>query len=574
MAGRGLLLLVLLSSFVWLVPCAQAEPQTIVDLQPNAVSVTRAIEGDDARRGQATLTNLNPAVNAWFVLTLRFEGDDRVEVYHLESADPAAIQVSLDAQSPRGVWLSTPERSFACPLWGGATEPPLVRARDFKMPYAPLCGARLFLRNSTRGHKTSLEKVTDLLRRHVPGGESLTGFVREEFFKDAFAETAPSERGSATALEASPRSDGPTPAHLAREHAADVLWSRNLGIEPEGAPDLRLPAGRWVPAAGVPGVFLSVVKPALLHPDLLAGQPGAVHPLDPVERNALVYLVAFDLERYGLGFTLGTEHPAIGWSERVPARIRDTDRPGPDGLDTSAPLIRTGMLNPVDAARVAATFVGGFKRYHGAFKSGDLAFKNDGSHYGFIENGVVFSRLIPGLATALVLDDGTVEVKTWEADDDARLPHVRFARQNGVTVVERSASGVVVPGRLVRHWVPGNWSGTASQSLRTVRGGLALTERNGHRFLVYAYFSAASPSAMVRVFQAYGVSYGMMLDINALEHTYLALYRTDESAIRVQALVRGMEDKDGESDEGKLVPRFVGKPDNRDFFYLIRKEPR
>ena len=67
-----------------------------------------------------------------------------------------------------------------------------------------------------------------------------------------------------------------------------------------------------------------------------------------------------------------------------------------------------------------ATFTGGFKREHGAFKYGDLALRNHGSHYGFIENGVVFSKLQAGLATIFVLDDGSVEMKTWaDADNDA-----------------------------------------------------------------------------------------------------------------------------------------------------------
>lgn len=576
-------MILLVATLVFGAPLSGAEPpRTVLDLQPSAVTTRRMIEADDGRRGVATLVNLNPAVGAWLLLRLAWEGGDEPETYHLEVAEPASVKLSLDPRSPRGVWLDAEGRAFACLLWGGTPDTPLVRAREFAMPYAPLCGGRVFLRNSTRGHKTSLEKVTDLLRRHVPGGAAITGFVREEFFKDKFADTTPAERGpsGARVATAAPPEGGlvpdlvtPPPAHLAREHADDVLWARGLGVEPEGAADLRMPAGRWVPAAGVPGVFLGVMKPALIHPEQLASTPGQVNALDPVEKNALVYLVAFDLERHAMGFALGTEHPALGWSDRVPARLHDTRRAGPDGIDSSAPLVRTGMLNPVDAARVVATFSGGFKRYHGAFKSGDLAFKNDGSHYGFLENGVVFSRMIPGLATVIVTIDGQVDLKTWGPDDDARIGSLRFARQNGVTVAERNASGVVVPGRLVRHWVPGNWSGTATSSLRTVRGGLAILERAGHRFLVFAYFSAASPSAMVRVFQAYGASYAMMLDINALEHTYLSVFRNDASAIRVQCLVRGMEEKDGQS-EGRLVPRFVGKPDNRDFFYLMAKEPR
>ena len=76
-------------------------------------------------------------------------------------------------------------------------------------------------------------------------------------------------------------------------------------------------------------------------------------------------------------------------------------------IDSAAPLVRTGMLSPALQSRVVATFTGGFKREHGAFRYGPLATVNRGSHYGFIEQGVVFSRLSPGLATLFVLNDGS-----------------------------------------------------------------------------------------------------------------------------------------------------------------------
>jgi hypothetical protein len=63
----------------------------------------------------------------------------------------------------------------------------------------------------------------------------------------------------------------------------------------------------------------------------------------------------------------------------------------------------------------------------------------------------------------------------------------------------------------------------------------------------------------------------MLLDMNALEHTYLALYTIDESEITVQHLVRGMEEVDRSVGE-RIVPRFIGYPDNRDFFYVLRRQ--
>ena len=218
-----------------------------------------------------------------------------------------------------------------------------------------------------------------------------------------------------------------------------------------------------------------------------------------------------------------------------------------------------------------ATFTGGFKRIHGAFKYGEFASKNYGTHYGFLENGVVFSKLQPGLATIFVLDDGSIQMKTWEGQDDRNLAKVKYARQNGVPLVEfDEPSQSTVPGRLVNSWGAGNWSGSEDRKLRTMRSGVALQWSGRKRFLIYAVFSDSTPSAMARVFQAYRCRYGMLLDMNALEHTYLALYRRAGSQLFVDHLISGMSQVE-KSDSGGAVPRFLGYPDNRDFFYVMRR---
>jgi len=75
---------------------------------------------------------------------------------------------------------------------------------------------------------------------------------------------------------------------------------------------------------------------------------------------------------------------------------------------------------------------------------------------------------------------------------------------------------------------------------------------------------------MARIFQAYRCDYAMLLDMNALEHTYLALYRRTGSQMFVDHLLKGMSELDMSS-AGELVPRFLGYPDNRDFFYVMRR---
>jgi hypothetical protein len=189
-----------------------------------------------------------------------------------------------------------------------------------------------------------------------------------------------------------------------------------------------------------------------------------------------------------------------------------------------------------------------------------------------VEQGVVFSKLQQGLSTVFATDDGKVDVRTWTLADNALLEHIRYARQNGVPLIEYDARrGLGVPGDSVNLWGPGNWSGSANEDLRTLRAGLCLQQREQRRYLIYGYFSGATPSAMARVFQAYGCLYAMHLDMNALEHTYLALYARRGDAMVVEHLIEDMEVVDRTARQ-RLAPRFLAFPDDRDFFYFTRRE--
>jgi hypothetical protein len=550
-------------------PSGTDTPTTIIDLQPFRRSTDIDVEGAGGRRGKATLVDLNPQINAWFVLTLDW-GRGSVS-YHLENPQPHEQQIRL--ADAHGLTLSRGKDSIACDLWSGQAATALETARRSSLPYAPLCDGRLYLRNSVAGGYTQLEKVTGFLRSHVWGGEEIIGFTRRQFFGDAFLEKGSPAATPEAPASAPPSANDPLPAALNPSDSDHAVVPEHLGIELAKS-GRGVSLGQWYPAVDQPGIYVSVMQPQAVAPDILASDRGTVASLDPVESAALVYLVAFDLEQFDLGFALGTEHPAVGWSERVLDSVRDPKLPGPDGIGSVAPLVRTGMISPAFAAATAATFTGGFKREHGAFRYGALAQQNRGSHYGFVEQGTVFSKLQPGLATLYVLDDGSVDMKTWTAADDALLPRVKYARQNGVALVQYdSAKDKPVPGALVARWGAGNWSGSTDEKLRALRAGACIQQTPSRRFLIYGYFSSATPSAMARVFQAYGCRYAMHLDMNALEHTYLALYRRRGKEVEVEHLVEGMQEVDKKV-RGQMVPRFLGFPDNRDFFYLVRRGAR
>jgi hypothetical protein len=302
------------------------------------------------------------------------------------------------------------------------------------------------------------------------------------------------------------------------------------------------------------------------------GKKSTVNRLDEVEAVAVDYLVAMDLADFDLGFALGTDHPRVGWSARTLDAVRDAKLPGPDGIGSVAPLVVNGIVNPTLVGRVAATFAGGFKREHGAFHYGPLSLQNHGTHYGFVEQGVIFSKLQPQLATLMVDDAGDVRMLTWTAEDSPLIPQIKFARQNGVPLIDYDArTGTSAPGAWVNNWGAGNWSGSEDEHLRSLRAGVCLLVTSTARYLVFGYFSTATPSAMARVFEAYGCRYAMHLDMNALEHTYFALYAHKNGRIVVEHLIEGMAEVDRKGGED-LAPRFLSFPDDRDFFYLTRKQ--
>src|SRR5690606_34342097 len=140
-----------------------------------------------------------------------------------------------------------------------------------------------------------------------------------------------------------------------------------------------------------------------------------------------------------------------------------------------------------------------------------------------------------GLATIAIDRYGKVIMKTWEdGDNESLTPELRHARQNGVAIIDGiDESGVPVPGALVNSWGAGNWSGSIDSKQRTLRAALCHQSTEAGDYLIYGYFSSATPNAMARVFQAYQCRYAVHLDMNALEHTYFATYAQDKNSFAI-----------------------------------------
>jgi aminoglycoside phosphotransferase family enzyme len=533
-------------------------PKSVLQLQPWRRARSEPLGGG---RGRMTLMDLAPATHVWFLLSV--EGTEVTRSFHLENPLPAAQYPRLAAGPSGTLRIEGLSGPAPCEVAGSSGQVGVLEeAARSGLAYAPVCEGRLYLRNPVTGHRTSVERITDFLRDHVYGGDRIISFVKEQIYRDAFLEPGVA-RPAGACLPAAPDTQE-LPAAAGDAAATRCLLPGSLGLDVSGT-SAGFSPGRWYPVSDLSGVYASVLTPGDLPDRLLAPAPHVNRP-DAVETGALVYVVAFDLKDLELHFALGSDHPRLDWSPRPQERVRNPQLPGPDGVASAAPLVMNGLVSPADVGRVVATFAGGFKREHGAFRYGPFAQVNHGSHYGFVQEGVILSRLQPGLATLLARDDGGIDMKTWGAEDEASLPSLRYARQNGVPLIERG-----VPGALVNRWGPGNWSGSPDADERTLRAGACLQETATHRFLLYGWFSAATPSAMARVFQAYGCRYAMQLDMNALEHTYLALYVHRDHTQLVEHLVAGMEQVDSHA-RGALAPRFLAAPDDRDFFDLMRRE--
>jgi hypothetical protein len=548
-------------------------PKTILELQPFRQASSILIKSRGGREGVATLINLNPAINAWYLLKVAWKDRSFDLAFHLENPEPHARRLLLDEKYSAGLVVAEGKSRYSCDLFGGDV---LDQTKASQFVFQPLCDGRVYLRNSAMGHRTTLEVATEFLREHVWGGEKIIalGHILMGGIHRETGRVEPEAPSGGAAKVGEEPADHPLRALIDSKYDDRSLTSRNLGIDLEGPERTGMIPGAWYPAAGNTGVYVSILQPNLIDSVILQSYKTIVNNLDSIEASALCYLIAFDLDQFELAYALGTDHPSVEWSDRTLPQMKNPALPGPDGIGSIGPLIATGLVSPQDARKTVATFTGGFKRTHGAFQYGELALKNHGSHYGFLENGIVFSKLQPGLATLLVLEDGSVEMKTWVEADNKRLPKIRYARQNGVPIMDLDpATKRSAPGDLVRSWGQGNWSGSADEKLRTMRAGAALQTNQGRHFLIYAVFSAATPSAMARIFQAYRCDYAMLLDMNALEHTYLALYRRSGSQMFVDHLLKGMSEVD-KSAAGEVVPRFLGYPDNRDFFYLMRRNPK
>lgn len=509
-----------------------ALPPSLLAIQTGA----QIYEAKAADGAQVELIDLNPSIGRW--LLLRSSGlDGKLRWAHLDLGPEGASRARLSHDA--SIIVDGAGGAAQCHLDTPASREALLKS--YPQPFAPACSGKIFVRSRpAKGYKSSLESVTDWLRDQGSLGEQIISWR-----KDLFPSQGDSALEAGQAPQSGQRRGSPQRAAPSAQ-APKLISTANLGFSiPGGA----LPPGGWAPIPGAPGAWASVGAPAFAQP-LTPGYQAS---------SSLAYFMAIDLSNVSARYSVGVDHPTVGWSTRAQgARVQ----PGPDGFDSIAPLERVGMVPPWHLPKLAAVISGGFKREHSAFKGGPLSQRGNGTHYGFAEAGVALSKLHIGLATFFQREGEPPQLKTWDARDEAMgLNGLIFARQNGLPLVDDGA-----PGKMLGITAGSNWSGNQDGDPETMRSALCVARGDeGRSFLIYGVFSKAMPKDMAQLMIAYGCTGAMQLDMNAPALTYAAVMGRDKQGRpRAFPLLSSMAD-----DSAGPMGRFVHQPDTRDFLYLI-----
>ena len=192
--------------------------ESILDLQPFRQVTSNKIKSNMGTQGTATLINLNPAVNAWYVIEVDWQ-DGSKSSYHLENPQPRTEKIFLDPKYPAGIEISEGNTRYPCDLFASKTNGPLDQARNAQAPYASLCDGRLFLRDPVTGHRTKLEAEAEFFRTQVWGGEKVA-VIFHHLLEDSHRETATltEASGPGGAVSGSGREEDAPPAEIGRAH--------------------------------------------------------------------------------------------------------------------------------------------------------------------------------------------------------------------------------------------------------------------------------------------------------------------------------------------------------------------
>jgi hypothetical protein len=227
-------------------------PLNIIGLQSSRKTSSIHIQSGAGREGTATLVNLNPAVNAWYVLEIAWKDGASNFAYHLENARPRSQSLALDQKYPFGIAIFEGDKRYACDFFSGDSTGALDRARSSRQIHADLCEGRIYLRNPTRGNRTTVEAATKFIRDQGWGGEEVI-VLFHHILQDRNLETG--EIHPSAQMPANTRSGDPPGVPIAAaidpKFAGQLVVSRNLEITPENPDSSGLRPGEWYPVRAI-----------------------------------------------------------------------------------------------------------------------------------------------------------------------------------------------------------------------------------------------------------------------------------------------------------------------------------
>ncbi len=242
--------------------------------------------------------------------------------------------------------------------------------------------------------------------------------------------------------------------------------------------------GKWTPEGnlidGMPGVYVTLMRPDAIHTSLVAG----VAWMDP-------HLVSF------LQFAGGQQPPTGGpwpYSSPIPA-----------------------SLTPSLVA---------------AFNSG---FRMQDAHGGYYAYGKTAVPLVNGAASFVIYNNGTVNIVNW-GRDQKMAPNVAVVRQNLQLIVD---GGKVNPAVYSQNYL--QWGQTVGNAVLVWRSGAGITANGA---VVYAAGPGLSVASLAELLVRAGAVRGMELDINSTWVDYFYFNQqpgTPASAASGTRLVYNME---------------------------------
>jgi hypothetical protein len=267
------------------------------------------------------------------------------------------------------------------------------------------------------------------------------------------------------------------------------------------------------------GVWIPMRAPG--DTDRVALYKALVHP-DSKRPFAAVAVVAIDLKELELELVAGFDEPKS-------QAVTRAERPG--------------LIPEADRAAAVAVFNGGFRAMHGNYgmKLGDKTF--------------IPPRDIA--CTLAMYPDDRLDIRTWSQIKDTEPTMVGY-RQTPPCLVEQGEPNPALLQEFNR-----NWGATVGGDTIIRRSALGLSKDK--RFLYYALGDAVTAQSIGRAMQVVGAWDAAQLDVNySYPRFMLVEHGRDGASELVEPLVPDI----------KYSPAdYLGRPAERDFFYLKRKRP-